>query len=166
MFSYSVFCFISLLPFIFRKENEWIENGTCCTECTGQNLEQQKELCKQNCTIQGDNSQSRYLSSEIGYHLKFHFDENGLPQGCTAFEGERNEKWYRDNGWRLYGGSHGCPLQDYKDEHGIPMHEAVELYGQDGDLWINDFIRAFGKMQQNGNYGLQVGPSLNWAHRA
>ena len=110
---------------------------------------------------------SRYLSSEVGYNLKFYFDENGLPRGCDLFEDPtKTREWYgKQNKEDILGGEpgvHGCDLQDYPDEYGKPMHEAVKLYAEDGDLWIKDFVLAFDKMQQNGNTDLVLGPNNFW----
>ena len=114
---------------------------------------------------------SRYLSSEVGYHLKFHFSKNGVPRGCKAFRNKQAD-WYKNAG-KFLGepGTHGCPLQDHPDEYGEPMHKGVKLYADDGDLWIKDFVLAFDKMQQNGyldkqgNLDLVLGPDNFWSNK-
>ena len=109
---------------------------------------------------------TRFLSSEVGYHLKFDFGANGLPRGCPAFDDPTKDmKWYTENHGIAKPGTHGCPLQDHPDENGEPIHKAVELYANDGDVWIKDFVLAYDKMQQNGNWGLELGPNIFWRHR-
>ena len=36
------------------------------------------------------------------------------------------------------------------DESGLKMHEIVELFAEDQQSWITEFIPVFEKMQQNG----------------
>ena len=52
-----------------------------------------------------------------------------------------------------------------EDEHGLELYKAVDLYADDGDLWMHDFIDAYTKMYENGWSDLEVGPSNFWSHR-
>ena len=47
---------------------------------------------------------------------------------------------------------HGCPVNDARDENRMAMHEIVELFANNQQLWIDEFLTVFEKMQENG-YG-------------
>ena len=88
-----------------------------------------------------------YLQSDMGLFLKFDTDEaTGRPTGCSGFNSPR---WLA-NRWREPKKPHGCPLNDAMDESGLKMHEIVELFAQDQQSWINEFVPVFEKMQENG----------------
>ena len=65
--------------------------------------------------------------------------------------------------------THGCKKQKAKDENGVPIYKAVELYAKKANakLWMKDFVNAFDKMQQNGydKNDLTVSKSNPWSHR-
>jgi len=88
-----------------------------------------------------------YLQSDMGLFLKFDTDEaTGRPTGCSGFNSPR---WLA-NRWREPRKPNGCPLNDAMDESGLKMHEVVDLFAEDQQLWINEFVPAFEKMQENG----------------
>ena len=74
-----------------------MKSGICCERCRGKIRHIHKEKCPKECTVKQDGSStSRFLSSEVGFHLKFNFDENGLPRGCPIFNGqEKTMDWFR-----------------------------------------------------------------------
>ena len=105
-----------------------------------------------------------YLSSDIGLFLQFDTDpETGRPRGCS---GLNNRAWLenqvqvsgepQNNPARLKNGipdtsvPHGCPMNAMMDEDGNKMHEIVELFASSNQLWIDEFIVVFQKMQENG----------------
>ena len=91
--------------------------------------------------------QTSYLNVDMGLYLKFETDNtSGRPIGCSGFT---NPVWLQ-NKKRESDEPHGCPLNDAKDEQGLVMHEIVELFANNQQLWINEFIEAFEKMQENG----------------
>ena len=45
---------------------------------------------------------------------------------------------------------HGCPLNDALDIEGNKMHEIVEEFANDEQVWIDEFVAVFEKMQENG----------------
>ena len=57
-----------------------------------------------------------------------------------------------------------CPKQDSDDGTGQELWKTVEEYADDQELWINDFILAFEKMQANGYKSLNQGPKEFWNH--
>lgn len=104
---------------------------------------------------------TKMISADMGYAWKFHFDENGLPRGCNAFKHD-DPAWYAP---RFSAGMNDCPKQDLLDEHGIPLYDAVVMYGENATLWMHDFVEAYIKMQQNGWTKLTQGPSKFWSHK-
>ena len=91
--------------------------------------------------------QTSYLNVDMGLFLKFDTDEmSGRPIGCS---GLKNIRWL-ENKKRESDVPHGCPLNEALDDSGLKMHEIVELFAKDKQLWINEFILVFQKMQENG----------------
>ena len=52
-----------------------------------------------------------------------------------------------------------------EDENGQEMHKSVEEYAGNQELWVNDFLSAWAKMQQNGYEKLEDGPIGYWSHK-
>ena len=52
-----------------------------------------------------------------------------------------------------------------EDENGQEMHKSVEEYASNQELWVNDFLSAWAKMQQNGYEKLEDGPIGYWSHK-
>ena len=99
-----------------------------------------------NCS-RPDFMQSSYLNSDIGLFLKFEVDEaTGRPIGC---KGLNDRKWL-SNRRRMVREPHGCPLNDALDIEGSKMHEIVEEFANDEQVWIDEFVAVFEKMQENG----------------
>ena len=91
--------------------------------------------------------QTSYLNVDMGLFLKFDTDQtSGRPIGCS---GLKNTRWL-ENKKRESDVPHGCSLNQALDESGMKMHEIVELFAKDSQLWINEFILVFQKMQENG----------------
>ena len=103
--------------------------------------------------------QSSYLNVDMGLFLKFNtVSTSGRPTGC---KGLSNNKWLQNK--RRNSGPHGCPLNDAIDESGLKIHEIVQLFADDLQVWINEFVAVFQKMQENGYVAgsLASAPS-NW----
>ena len=70
--------------------------------------------------------------------------ETGRPSGCNCF----------DNAWKAPNWINSmvvdCPKQDYAPE-GEPLHQIIEEYADNQDLWSRDFLSALDKMSMNGN---------------
>ena len=93
--------------------------------------------------------QTSYLNVDMGLYRKFETDNSsGRPTGCTGFN---NPMWLQ-NRKRESDVPHGCPLNDARDENRMAMHEIVELFANNQQLWIDEFLTVFEKMQENG-YG-------------
>ena len=45
-----------------------------------------KGTCPEVCTDYPIQNRIRHLNTDVGYYLKFDFDSNGLPYGCSAWE--------------------------------------------------------------------------------
>ena len=63
--------------------------------------------------------------------------------------------------------THGCQKQKARDEKGKPIYKAVELYADNPQIWMKDFVDAFAKMQRNGYQDDELHLSVNtlWTHR-
>ena len=58
----------------------------------------------------------------------------------------------------------GFAIDGYPD--GLPLHETVELYADNQEQWMEDFVRAWDKMTLNGvdESKLTKGPNDFWLH--
>ena len=104
--------------------------------------------------------QSSYLNVDMGLFLKFDTNKtSGRPTNCP---GLNNNRWLA-NRQRNSGVPHGCPLNDAMDKSGLKMYEIVQLFAEDIQVWINEFVSVFQKMQENGYVtgSLASAPS-NW----
>ena len=91
--------------------------------------------------------QTSYLNVDMGLFLKFDTDKlTGRPNGCSGLS---NPRWL-GNQIRESDVPHGCPLNQARDDNGDKMHEIVELFARNSQLWINEFMVVFQKMQENG----------------
>ena len=101
--------------------------------------------------------QSSYLNVDMGLFLKFNTDStSGRPTGCS---GLNNAKWLQNK--RRVSDLHGCPLNDAMDADGSKMHEIVEEFANDNQLWVNEFTAVFQKMQENGYDSGDLSPAPN-----
>ena len=109
--------------------------------------------------------------------MKWETDELGYPVGCEAFEDmDQPWKWNlifkNKDGLKKESGKvrnerpAGCPLQDMDDGHGTEMWKTVEMYANDQELWIKDFVDVWSKMNVNGYNlsDLSQGPTGFWTH--
>jgi hypothetical protein len=54
-----------------------------------------KGTCPDFCGNYPIQNRIRHLSTDVGYYLKFDFDSNGLPKGCSGFNAMPNRnRWY------------------------------------------------------------------------
>ena len=112
------------------------------------------------------------MNCEAGLYFKFE-EENGIPNGCPGLEnfnmetwkseGDDNIRWMREPTVRR-AFEMDCPLQDRRADNTTDsktVSEVITDYASDQDLWVGDFIAAFGKMTSNGyNDGdLEAAPS-------
>ena len=110
------------------------------------------------------NNQSRMMTAEMSFYWKFNFDANGIPRGCPNFDGaDKNAEYFAT---RRGLGYNTCGKQnEFKDEFGEPISDAVELYAENGTHWMKDFVDAYTKMYQNGWPNLVDGPNNFWTHK-
>ena len=91
--------------------------------------------------------QTSYLNSDMGLFLKFSTDPStGRPVGCSGLS---DSQWL-SNQRRQPRNLHGCPLNDAMDAGGLKMHEIVKQFADDNQVWVDNFVPAFQKMQENG----------------
>ena len=94
----------------------------------------------------------------MGLFLKFNTDDTtGRPSGCS---GLNDSKWL-SNKRKTPDRANGCPLNDALDVSGLKMHEIVERFANDNQAWIEEFVPAFEKMQENGYSGGSLTDSPN-----
>jgi len=151
----------------------------CCEQKANKCWE--TDSCDPDCTRKVQN-RIRHLSSDVGFYLKWEINDVGYPSAdyCDAFKDTdtRNKGWgfYWDNTWRFNFNNNndnkdpqriaGCPLQDMDDGYGQKLYEDVEMYADNQEQWISDFVDVWIKMSQNGygNQELVQGPEDFWTH--
>ena len=70
--------------------------------------------------------------------------ETGRPTGCKCFDkAQRAPHWANSQ-------IVDCPKQSYAPE-GETLHQIIEEYADNQDLWSRDFLSALDKMSMNGN---------------
>ena len=101
----------------------------------------------------------------MGFYFKWNISTEGLPRGCPGFKDTMTGKDLTNDEFRnkLFV-KPNCPKQDSDDGTGQELWKTVEEYADDQELWINDFVSAFEKMQANGYKSLQQGPNGFWNH--
>ena len=101
----------------------------------------------------------------MGFYFKWNITENGLPSGCPGFQ-------YKDSGKEMTNDQFrnkllivpDCPKQDLDDGSGKELWKSVEDFADDQELWIEEFVEVFEKMQCNGYESLEQGPKDFWSH--
>ena len=60
----------------------------------------------------------------------------------------------------------GCPMQDMDDGNGQESWKTVEMYADDNEQWIEDFVDVWDKMSTKGysEQDLVQGPNQFWTH--
>ena len=80
------------------------------------------------------------LPTDVGLYLDFNVTEDGTPFGCPGFP----EGFDRFN-------IPGCDVNKIEEPLGSkPLHQIVEEYAHDVNVWIADFIPTMEKMMSNG----------------
>ena len=87
------------------------------------------QFCQPSCVRNIQNDETA-LAVDMGYYLDFQVDpETGRPGGCDCFtRASRYPDWRTS---RIV----DCPKQSYAPE-GEPLHQIVEEYADNQDLWI------------------------------
>mmetsp|Transcript_66134 Transcript_66134/g.120545 ORF Transcript_66134/g.120545 Transcript_66134/m.120545 type:complete len:1244 (+) Transcript_66134:117-3848(+) len=83
--------------------------------------------------------------AEMGLYFKFEVDENDVPYGCPGLEPDRMDTLPSND-------EVGCPKNDMSLDEGndMSLYQLIELYADDQQAWIRDFIVAWDKMNENG----------------
>ena len=108
------------------------------------------------------------LNYEAGMYKKFDIDDVAMRgTGCEGINLQNPEEMWTD-GWDIKGNSvktskvNHCPVQSFEDETGRPLHEIVEEFADDHDVWASHFLEAFQRMQSIGYANLKDGPENSW----
>ena len=105
-------------------------------------------------------------SPDVGFYLKWSFDDQGFPIGCGVFDKVKpHANWYFNKFEKI--GYADCPKQDLREngDSGKMMWEKVEDFADNQEEWLETFAMSFKKMMANG-YGisdLEQGPESFWA---
>ena len=144
-------------------KDEW---DTCCKDKKDKIVSKDPKIIieyPKNCT-KFVNGRIRFTSSEIGYYYDFHFNQNGMPQGCSNFENftdampkgdtKKLELILKD---RHLGGN-SCPKQKKLKHKGKPMSKIVDFFAEKDNLavWHNEFLDSYKKMASNKNQNLET----------
>ena len=114
----------------------------------------QKNSSDSRCTRNVQN-RIRHLSLDVGFYLKWEFDNNGYPttEHCKACENKGADwewLWGKDLQGGEFPGPAGCAKQDMNDGNGQPMWKTVEAYADNQEMWMEDFVKVWDKMSRNG----------------
>ena len=115
------------------------------------------------------------LPYEINLYREFEQDKiSKRPIGCGTedqvkdfpFEIDAKTHYMPDGqptGWGMFHQSSAmnCAKNQYAPE-GTPIHEIVDVYAKDHDIWAKDFLDAWQRMQANGYENLKDGPQNSW----
>ena len=133
-----------------------------CNTGEGKGLSCEKHFCSVKETENGDCENKKYfaersyLNADMGLYLSFGVDQEGMPTDCPGFTGKWKTKKQRMSPLTK------CPLNtDVLEDEKTKMHEMVEKYASDNQLWVNDFFKVFQKMTENGYADHSSGVSLN-----
>ena len=112
---------------------------------------QQLAVCEgeEGCTERDSFQAISMINPDMGLYLNFDTDENGRPAGCT---GLNNEEWpalTKRKKFRM-SGEVECELNQTPTQDGTTVSEVMELYADDQTAWINDFVKVYDKMMENG----------------
>ena len=97
------------------------------------------------------------LNYEAGLYKKFDIDPVAMrATGCDGINlQDPNAKW--TDGWDVLEANavtaspvEQCPITDVKDENDKPIHQIVEEFADDHDVWASAFFDAWGRMQDIG----------------
>jgi len=99
------------------------------------------------------------LSVDMGLYLNFDIDQDGRPQGC---EGMDSEAWLSNR--YKYSGDVKCPLNTMRVDKHRTMADLVLEFANDNEAWINEFVKVFDKMLQNGYGSLPTIAPNEWFH--
>lgn len=95
------------------------------------------------------------LPSEIGLYFKFDVDSNEQPSACPGFENFYNPSCDYFSGQNCTYGPLNCGKNEEPADDNLRMHELVELYADNQNLWVKEFNEVFEKVLEN-----QVGATL------
>lgn len=138
----------------------------CSTDCRVLSEDKQAEneccqdvpaggTCNPSCvdwSSEGGNHEMM-IPSEIGLYYKFHVNSTEhipLYSGCPGMDNLANQDCFWYSGSSCEHEEVGCPLNDAPADDNMKMHEVVELYAANQDLWVEEFNRVFEKVMLNG----------------
>eukprot|EP00448_Togula_jolla_P008014 CAMPEP_0170595146 /NCGR_PEP_ID=MMETSP0224-20130122/14396_1 /TAXON_ID=285029 /ORGANISM="Togula jolla, Strain CCCM 725" /LENGTH=632 /DNA_ID=CAMNT_0010919287 /DNA_START=66 /DNA_END=1964 /DNA_ORIENTATION=- len=143
---------------------QFFRSDFCCQECATKTVETINKGCYQEVT-----KDETATNADLGLHIDFKTGAGGIPLSCDNFTKGR-KKWStkaiiegKDRFVDFYTTEPNCPLQKLDDGLGtLAMHEVVELYAADQQLWIEDFVRTLEKMLSNGYSKHELRRSFNF----
>lgn len=95
------------------------------------------------------------LNYEAGLYKKFDIDQAAMRgTGCDGINLEDDSARWPD-GWTGVNAVttsrvNKCNVTDVEDENGKPIHQIVEEFADDHDVWASAFLDAWGRMQDTG----------------
>ena len=106
-----------------------------------------KYVCEgaEGCTEHNIFQKVSMLSPDMGLFLNFTVDADGRPAGCHGLE---DKGWL--NNWKRSSPVVDCPLNLTPTTDDGTLAEVMQIYADDQDAWIKDFVAVFDKMLENG----------------
>jgi len=106
-----------------------------------------------NCrTVEGDQCADfvfmriNMLSPDVGLFFNFTVDETGRPRGCAGLDDATRWLENRDRHSQLV----SCELNTAQADNQLNMAEVMQLYADDNQVWVQDFMQVFQTMLENG----------------
>ena len=102
------------------------------------------------------------LNFEVGLYKKFDIDDVAFrATGCEGIDDiSISDTKHIGDSWLSPVAN--CPVQDDKDKNDTPIHEIVEEFADNHDIWASHFLQAWKRMQSIGYTDLKDGPEESW----
>eukprot|EP00928_Gymnodinium_smaydae_P099442 TRINITY_DN9484_c0_g1_i1.p1 TRINITY_DN9484_c0_g1~~TRINITY_DN9484_c0_g1_i1.p1 ORF type:complete len:728 (-),score=46.92 TRINITY_DN9484_c0_g1_i1:137-2320(-) len=107
------------------------QNRVIYNDVEGLTAEEELQFEEHKC-VQFISTHETLLTADIGLHRAVEITAGGRPANCDQSRGQT------------------CPLNELQDVGGKKMHEIVEMYMNDQNLWANHFVDVLEKMLANG----------------
>eukprot|EP00928_Gymnodinium_smaydae_P026042 TRINITY_DN20556_c0_g1_i1.p1 TRINITY_DN20556_c0_g1~~TRINITY_DN20556_c0_g1_i1.p1 ORF type:complete len:670 (+),score=113.19 TRINITY_DN20556_c0_g1_i1:50-2059(+) len=109
----------------------------------GLNDSETQEFKNHKC-VQFVSTHETFLTADVGLHRALDIRDGGEPKNCAQSTGQP------------------CPLNELQDPGEKKMHEIVEMYMDNQNMWAADFVDVMERMLENGVDGSTLTESFNF----